>query len=377
MHTVTRQIRMSAPDIQDEDTELVMQVLRSGDLSIGPFVKRFERAFADYIGTSTAVAVSSGTAGLHLCISAAGIGVGDEVITSPFSFVASTNCILYERATPVFVDIEWDSMNIDPQRAAAAVTDRTRAMIPVHIFGRPCALDRLEAVCRAHDIVMFEDACEALGAEFHGRKVGGFGRAGVFGFYPNKQITTGEGGLVTTNDMTFAARLRSLRNQGRDETGTWLSHEHLGFNYRLDEMSAALGLSQLKRIDALLERRRKAAATYAALLAELPGVTLLSPAEPAVRPSSFVLIVRLDERISRDEVVDHLSRDGIPTRAYFPPIHLQPYMKERFGYREGDFPVTERVARSTLALPFHTNIPTSDIEYVVSHLKTALDRSAT
>jgi perosamine synthetase len=249
-------------------------------------------------------------------------------------------------------------------------------MIPVHIFGRPCALDALEAVCRAHDILMFEDACEALGAEFQGRKVGGFRTAGVFGFYPNKQITTGEGGLVTTNDMAFAAKLRSLRNQGRNETGAWLFHEQLGFNYRLDEMSAALGFSQLKRVDALLERRRKAAATYAELLAGLPGVTLLPAADPAARLSWFVLIVCLDERISRDGVVDHLSRHGIPTRAYFPPIHLQPYMKERFGYREGDFPVTERVARSTLALPFHANIPDSDAEYVVRHLKTAVDRSA-
>jgi perosamine synthetase len=376
MHTATRQIRMSAPDIQDEDVELVSQVLRSGSLSMGSFVQRFERAFADYIGTSTAVAVSSGTAGLHLCVSAAGIGPGDEVVTTPFSFVASTNCILYERATPVLVDIEWDSMNIDPKLAAAAMTERTRAMIPIHIFGRPSALNALEAVCRAHDIVMFEDACEALGAEFQGRKVGGFGTAGVFGFYPNKQITTGEGGLITTNDMALAAKLRSLRNQGRDEMGTWLFHEHLGFNYRLDEMSAALGLSQLKRVDTLLERRRKAAATYAALLAELDGVTLVSPIDRPARPSWFVLVVRLDERISRDGVVEHLSRHGIPTRAYFPPIHLQPYMKERFGYREGDFPVTERVARTTLALPFHTNIPDTDIEYVVRHLKTAVDRSA-
>jgi perosamine synthetase len=324
MHTAIRQIRMSAPDIQDEDIELVSQALRSGSLSIGSFVKGFERAFADYIGTRTAVAVSSGTAGLHLCIAAAGIGAGDEVVTTPFSFVASTNCILYERATPVLVDIEWDSMNIDPKLAAAAVTERTRAMVPVHIFGGPCALDALEAVCRVHDIVMFEDACEALGAEFQGRKVGGFGTAGVFGFYPNKQITTGEGGLITTNDMAFAAKLRSLRNQGRDETGTWLLHEQLGFNYRLDEMSAALGLSQLKRVDTLLERRRKAAGTYAELLAELPGVTMVSQGDRAARLSWFVLIIRLDERISRDGVVEHLSRHGIPTRAYFPPIHLRP-----------------------------------------------------
>jgi len=245
---------MSAPDIDAGDIELVVQVLKSGRLSMGPFLDRFERSFADYIGTRHAIAVSSGTAGLHLCICAADIGVGDEVITTPFSFVASANCILYERATPVFVDIDERSMNIDPSLAAAAITDRTRAILPVHVFGQPCGMDELHDLCSGHSMLLIEDACEALGSEYRGRKVGKFGAAGVFGFYANKQMTMGEGGVITTNNDDWDARLRSQRNQGRDEMGTWLRHERLGFNYRLDEMSAALGLSQLLRIDELIER---------------------------------------------------------------------------------------------------------------------------
>jgi dTDP-4-amino-4,6-dideoxygalactose transaminase len=370
-----RQIGMSAPDISDDEIELVVRVLRSGQLSIGHYVEQFERAFAEYVGTRSAVAVSSGTAGLHMCIRGAGIGEGDEVITTPFSFVASANCILYERATPVFVDIDPCTMNIDPARVADAVTERTKAILPVHVFGQPCEMDRLLTLARIHNLVVVEDACEALGAAYQGTKTGGFGMAGVFGFYPNKQMTTGEGGIITTNDPDFAARLRSLRNHGRGAVGTWLHHECLGYNYRLDEMSAALGCSQLRRIDSLLERRYKAAEQYGELLADVPGVIGLSAADPSVRISWFVYIVRLDEDISRDRVIEHLSQAGIPARAYFPPIHLQPYMRERFGYQEGDFPVTERVAQSTLALPFHTNITSGDIEYVVNHLRSAIGRS--
>jgi perosamine synthetase len=228
---------MSAPDIDPVDIELVTQVLKSGRLSIGPFLERFERSFAEYVGTRHAIAVSSGTAGLHLCICAADIGAGDEVITTPFSFVASANCILYERATPVFADIDESSMNIDPGLAAAAVTDRTRAILPVHVFGQPCAMEKLDDICRRHSLLLIEDACEALGAEYRGRRVGSFGAAGVFGFYPNKQMTMGEGGVITTNDDDWDTRLRSQRNQGRDEMGTWLRHERLGYNYRLEHDS--------------------------------------------------------------------------------------------------------------------------------------------
>jgi perosamine synthetase len=366
---------MSAPDIDADDIELVTQVLKSGRLSIGPFLDRFERSFADYIGTRHAVAVSSGTAGLHLCICAADIGAGDEVITTPFSFVASANCILYERATPVFADIDENSMNIDPRLAAAAVTDRTRAILPVHVFGQPCAMDDLDELCLRHDLLLIEDACEALGAEHRGRKVGSFGAAGVFGFYANKQMTMGEGGVITTNDDDWDTTLRSLRNQGRDQMGTWLRHERLGFNYRLDEMSAALGLSQLLRIDRLLDRRTEVATAYGKLLSDIPGVTVLSPVDTTSRLSWFVFIIRLEEYISRNRVIRHLQDQGIPTRTYFSPIHLQPYFKDKFGYREGDFPVAERVANGTLALPFHSNMSEASIERIAHHLKAAVELS--
>jgi perosamine synthetase len=251
-------VSMSAPDILPEDIRLVTEVLQSKTLCLGPFLSEFERAFADFVGTSHAVGVANGTAGLHLCILAANIADGDEVITTPFSFVASANCILYERARPVFVDIDEVSMNLDPELARRAVTERTRAVLPVHVFGQPCAMTELHELCRERDLLLIEDACEAVGAEYRGRKVGTFGKAAVFSFYPNKQMTTGEGAVITTNDPAWATLLRSLRNQGRDELSTWLVHERLGYNYRLDEMSAALGFSQLRRIETLLALRRRA-----------------------------------------------------------------------------------------------------------------------
>jgi perosamine synthetase len=370
-----RQVAMSAPDIQPEDIALVVQVLESGQLSLGPFQERLERAFAAYVGTEHAVAVSSGTAGLHLCMAAAEIAPGDEVITTPFSFVASANCILFERGTPVFVDIDEASMTLDPAAVAAAVTGRTRVVLPVHVFGQPCEMDALQTICRAHDLLLIEDACEALGAEFRGRKVGTFGQAAVFAGYANKQLTMGEGGIITTDDARWATKLRSLRNQGRNEMGTWLHHERLGFNYRLDEMSAALGYSQLARIDRLLARRSAAAACYAEHLQTVPGVILLSAVPTTTHLSWFVLIVRLEEWVDRNEVIEQLRQRGIPTRTYFSSIHLQPYFRERFDFREGDFPVTERVARSTLALPFHTNITEADIAYVTLCLKEAIELS--
>jgi perosamine synthetase len=371
------EIVMSAPTIDDSDIAMVVKVLKSGQLSIGPFVDEFERRFANYVGTKHAIAVSSGTAGLHLCICAAGIGFGDEVITTTFSFVASANCILYERAKPIFVDIDERSLNIDAAQAAAAVSGRTRAILPVHIFGRPPALAALGAICRRHNLVLIEDACEALGAEYHGKKVGSFGDAAVFGFYPNKQMTMGEGGVITTDHREWDTKLRSLRNQGRHEMGTWLRHDSLGFNYRLNEMSAALGVSQLSRIDQLLERRNNVAAMYLSYLKDAPGVTVLSPVAATSRPSWFVFVVRLEEGISRSKVIEELNNRGIPTRVYFPPIHLQPYFVERFGYRKGDFPVAERVARSTLALPFHANMSQASVEQVATALKRAISRSST
>ena len=332
-----RQISMSQPDIHADDIALVVQALKSNRLSLGPFLDRFERAFAAYIGTDHAVAVSSGTAGLHLCICAAEIGPGDEVITTPFSFVASTNCILYERAKPIFVDIDESSLNIDPRLIDAAVTDRSRAILPVHVFGQPCAMDELAALSHKHDLVMIEDACEAIGAEFRGRRVGTFGKAAVFGFYPNKQMTMGEGGIITTNDAQWAALFRGLRNQGRNEMGTWLCHERLGFNYRLDEMSAALGLSQLSRIDELLDRRSKVASIYDALLRAIPGVTLLSASDTTTRLSWFVLIVRLDENISRDSVINYLQNSRNTHADLFLPHSSAAIFQRKIRLSAGSF----------------------------------------
>ncbi len=368
---------MSQPDIRDDDIALVSRALRSNSISLGPFLDRFERSFADYIGVDHAVAVSSGTAGLHLCICSARIAPGDEVITTPFSFVASANCVLYERAKPVFVDIDETSLNIDPDLVRAAVTPRTRAILPVHVFGQPCDFDGLLPIADEHGIPLIEDACEAIGAEFRGRKVGTFGKAAVFGFYPNKQMTMGEGGVIVTKDAQWAATFRMLRNQGRAEMGAWLHHEHLGFNYRLDEMSAALGLSQLSRLEEMLDRRAKVASVYADRLKDIPGVTLLSPVATTTRLSWFVLVVRLSADIRRDRVIEHLQARGIPSRTYFSPIHLQPYFVKKFGFREGDFPITERVAKSTLALPFHANMPAEDVDYVAAGLKTAIESAAT
>jgi perosamine synthetase len=369
-------IPLSSPDIHADDVELVARVLRSNRLSIGPFIKELERDFADYIGTKHAVAVTNGTSGLHLCICAAGITEGDEVITTPFSFIASANCILYERATPVFVDIDEASLNLDPAQVARAVTGRTRAMLPVHVFGQPCAMDELQAVCNDRNLALIEDACEAVGAEYKGRKVGTFGKAAVFSFYPNKAMTLGEGAVVTTDDPRWAELMRSLRNQGRGDGGMGYSSGRLGYNYRLDEMSAALGVAQLKRLDRLLAQRQAVAARYGDMLRHVPGVTIKRTLASTTRMSWFVFVIHLDPRIDRDRVIEQLEARGIPSRVYFTPIHLEPYYRERFGFRPGDFPVAERVAASILALPFHTNLSDAEMDEVVAALQSAVVRAA-
>jgi perosamine synthetase len=369
-------IQLSAPDIQADDVALLTQVIRSNRLSVGPFIKQLERNFADYIGTKYAVAVTNGTSGLHLCMRAAGVAEGDEVITTPFSFIASANCILYERATPVFVDIDEVSLNLDPALAARAVTPRTRAMLPVHIFGQPCAMDELQAVCGARNLVLIEDACEAVGAEYNGRKVGTFGKAAVFSFYPNKAMTLGEGAVVTTDDPHWAELMQSLRNQGRSDGGTGYSCDRLGYNYRLDEMSAALGVAQLNRLDRLLAQRQAVAARYSDMLRHVPGVTVKRTLASTTRMSWFVFVIHLDPRIDRDRVIEQLEARGIPSRVYFTPIHLEPYYRQRFGFRPGDFPVAERVAASILALPFHTNLSDAEMDEVVAALHSAVVRAA-
>lgn len=367
---------MSAPDIAPEDIMLVTQALESGVLSLGPFLDQLETAFAAYIGSRHAIGVANGTSGLHLCVRAAGIADGDEVITSAFSFVATANCILYERGVPVFVDIDEASFNLDPTKAAAAVTARTRAILPVHVFGQPCAMRELQALCGARGLALIEDACEAVGAEYDGRKIGTFGKAAVFGFYPNKQMTMGEGAIVTTDDPEWAALMRSLRNQGRSAMGTDAAHEHLGYNYRLDEMSAALGLSQLRRIDELLRRRAAVVARYDRLLREIPGIKVRPPLPSRTRPSWFVYVIQVAPEIDRDRLIAQLEARQIPSRPYFAPIHLQPYYRKRFGFREGHLPVTERIAATTLALPFHAGLSADDMDNVVDALHAAVTRAA-
>lgn len=362
------QVPMSRPDIGEAEIELVTQVLQTPYLSIGPMIERFEHDMALYIGTKHAVGVSSGTAGLHLCVKAAGVGEADEVITTPFSFVASANCILYERAHPVFVDIEPDSLNIDPERIEAAITSHTRAILPVHAFGQPADMDPILDIAQRHGLQVIEDACEAIGAEYQHQKAGTLSSAAVFAFYPNKQMTTGEGGVIVTDRDDWDALFRSLRNQGRDVFDAWLNHTRLGYNYRLDELSAALGVAQLRRIEELLARRQKVASMYNERLSAMGVITIPFVGGKTTRMSWFVYVIRLAPDVDRDHVMRELARRGIASRPYFTPIHLQPFYRSRFGYREGDYPITESVARTVLALPFYAGMPEEQVEYVCQGL---------
>jgi perosamine synthetase len=376
----TVQIPMSRPAIDEADVAAVLAVLRTPALSMGPRLREFEATLAAYTGTAEAVAVNSGTSGLHLCLAALGIGPGDQVITTPFSFVASANCALYVGATPVFADIDPRTLNVDPDQVERRLTARTRALLPVDVFGQPAPVEELVAIASRRGLRLVLDSCEAIGGERCGVRSHPGVDAAVFAFYPNKQMTTGEGGAVATNDAELARVARSLCNQGRDDDGTWMNHVRLGFNYRLDEMSAALGLSQIRRLDAILARRARVAAWYGERLAGVEGVAPPYVAPETTRMSWFVYVVRLDERLDRAALAAALAADGVPTRPYFVPIHLQPYYRSRFGHRPGDFPVTERIARTTLALPFFTEMSEREVDYVCErlalHLRAATARPA-
>jgi perosamine synthetase len=371
MSVAAKRINLSAPWIDERDEELVLEVLRSGQLSLGPVGPRFESLLADAVGAPYCAAVSSGTAGLHLCMVLAGIGSGDEVITSPYSFVASANCAIYEGATPVFADIDPGTLNLDPAAVEAAVTPRTKAIVAVDIFGYPCELDELRAVCDRHGLSLIEDACEALGAVYKGRPLGSHGHPATWAFYPNKQITTGEGGAVTTASEDEHAHLVSLRNQGRLETSSWLQHGRLGFNYRLDDISAALGIGQLERLDAILEARRAVAERYTELLAGVDVETPLPDDADHVR-SWFVYVVKVPRGVDRDGVMARLASEGVAAAPYIPSIHLQSYMRERFGFSEGMCPVSEDASARTMAIPFHARLPLEDQERVVEALRNAI-----
>jgi len=362
---------MSLPEINDADVQAVVEVVRSGRLALGPQAVEFERLVAEYIGVKHALAVSSGTAALHLLVRALGLGPGDEVLVPSFTFAASVNAILYEGATPVFVDIEPDTYNLDPQDVARKVTSRTKAIMAVDVFGHPVEWDAILEVAGQYGLRVIDDSCEALGAEYRGRKLGSFGDGAAFAFYPNKQMTVGEGGIIVTDNDEIARLCRSMRNQGRPEMGAWLEHERLGYNYRLDEMSAALGVSQFKRLETFLAKREKVAQMYTQRLQALDWVR--PPAvRPYVRMSWFVYVVTLAEGLRRDPVIQKMESQGIPARGYFAPIHTQPYIREIFGDLQGTLPVTESIADRTLALPFHNNLSETEIEIVVKALKDAL-----
>lgn len=390
-------IRMSSPDLTDADRQAVLEVVNTPNLSMGPKIDVFEKAFCELTGVKHAIGVNSGTAGLHLCVRAADVNPGDIVITTPFSFVSSTNVILFEKAVPVFVDVDPETGNIDPDQLAEVVEDLSlgnaraqkwlprrlppvnqgqvkgvKAILPVDVFGQPADYDPINALANHYQLSVIEDSCEALGGEYKGRYAGTLGDFGVFAFYPNKQITTGEGGMIITNDEDAAEFMRALRNQGRAPGDTWLQHTHLGYNYRLDEMSAALGLSQMNRLETLLENRARVAAWYDKYLSDIEEVTPPKIVTNTTVVSWFVYVIRIDEKIDRDRLANILAEKGVPVRPYFAPIHLQPYMKQMFGYQPGDFPVTEDLGDRSLALPFSGTMTEEAVVTVCQRIAEAL-----
>jgi perosamine synthetase len=368
-------VPLARPDVVQADIDAVVEVLKTPHLSLGPKLPEFEKAFARYLGVAHAVAVNSGTSALHLLVRALGLGPGDEMITSPFTFVASANCALFEGARPVFADIDERTWNMDVDLMAAAVTERTRLLMPVHIFGRPMPMDRVMDVARARNLPVVEDACETLGATFAGRMAGAFGDASTFAFYPNKQMTTGEGGMVCTNDHRLADLCRSMRNQGRDPGAGWLAHARLGYNYRLSDINCALGLSQLARLPGFIDARARVAARYIEKLAALDELVMPAPYAGG-RMSWFVFVVRLADRFSQEDrqaVLAHLREAGIGCSNYFSPVHQQPFYAA-LGHKTGDFPVCEKIAARTLALPFYNRLTPEDQDTVIAELKAALAR---
>jgi dTDP-4-amino-4,6-dideoxygalactose transaminase len=369
---MTEQIPLAKPELGEREEELVLEVLRSGRLSLGPMGERFEREFAAWLGVEDAVAVSSGTTALHLGVRALGWGPGDEVLTSPFSFVASANCLLYEGAKPVFCDVDPETLDLDPDAAAAAAGEGTAGILPVHIFGYPAAMPELEALASKRGLGLLEDACEALGAiDSEGRRVGARGNLATFAFYANKQLTTGEGGMIVPTGPDVAARLRSERNQGRAAEMGWLDHGGLGFNYRLSDLAAALGVAQLEKLDAMLAGRARVAALYEAALAGLEGVEAPIAGRGAELRSWFVYPVRLAAEVDRDAVVARLAERGVASKAYLPCIHLFPHLRE-LGYAEGQFPVAEAASASSLALPFFPAMDESHVALVCEALAESL-----
>lgn len=360
-------ILLGPPDISQDDINAVVKVMRSGQLSLGEQTEKFEQEIAKFVGAKYAAATSSGTTALHLAVVASGIKQGDEVITSPFSFVASTNCFLYEKAIPKFVDIDPETFNLDINKIESAVTKKTKAILGVDIFGYPAEWQEILHLAKKHHLKVIEDAAEALGAKYQGKYLGSLGHPTVFAFYPNKQMTTAEGGILVTNDKKQYELVKGLLNQGRGPDMNWLKHLYLGYNYRITEIQAALGRSQLTKLKRFLAKRNRVAGWYRQRLQSIPGINPMKANDSDHRRSWFVYVIRLDKKINRDKIMQKLLAAGIPTKAYLPSIHLQPYMK-RFGFKPGDFPVSEAVSASTLALPFYTEMKQATVDLVCQKL---------
>lgn len=366
-----KKYQIARPYIDDEDIKGVVRVLKSGWLSLGPKYLQFEENLAKYVGTKYALAVSNGTVALHLGVKALGLKAGDEVITSPYSFISSSNCLLYEGVKPVFADIEEVTFNIDPSKIEKLITKNTKAILPVHIFGQSADMDSILKIAKKYKLKILEDSCESLGAVYKGKMVGTTGDIGTFAFYPNKQMTTGEGGMIVTNSKRIYELCDSMRNQGRGKSRDWLRHVRLGYNYRMDEMSASLGITQLKKITWLITQKTKIASWYNKALKNVPGI--LVPTIGSNRfHSHFVYVIRVKNR-KRNKLLDELNKIGIQTKPYLPVIHLQPFMRNQFGYKAGDYPVAEKISSETLALPFYIGLTPDDIEYIVGKVEKILD----
>lgn len=360
------------PLIGIKEERYVLQALRSGILSIGPFIERFEKKFAQKVGVKHAIAVSSGTAGLHMALIAAGVKDGDEVITSPYSFVASANAILYVGAKPIFCDVDPKTYNMDPEDIEYRITPRTKAILPVHIFGQPSDMEKIMAIAKKHNLVVVEDACESLLSKYHGTQAGTFGQSGVFAFYANKQMTTGEGGMIVTNSDEVATLCRSLRNQGRAPNMQWLDHDRLGFNYRMDELSAAVGLAQVENLTTLIKKRQELAKWYSEALKPLSDTIEVPYTAPGNTHTWFVYVIRLkNPSVDRDEVILKLKKLGVHCKPYLPSIHTFEFYK-KMGFKEGDYPISEAASKSTLALPFYIGLTKKDLASIRASLQKVL-----
>lgn len=367
-------IPLSRPDISQREKNYVLEVLDSGHLSFGEKLRKFEEIFCSTFQKKYAVAMNSGTSALHVAVKSLGLTAGDEVITTPFSFIASSNCLLYEGVKPVFVDIEPITLNMNIDRIQEAITPRTKAILPVHIFGHPNNMDQIMEIAHAHNLAVIEDACEAIGAKWKEKFAGTYGDIGVFAFYPNKQITTGEGGILLTDSEKIYRLACSLRNQGRDENSTWLHHSIIGYNYRMSDLQAAVGLAQMERLEEILKIREEVASRYFELIANYQIPVTIPHCLPQSKKSWFVFIILLHSSINREELTKALAQKGIETRPYFPPIHLQPVYQNLYGFSHGEYPTCEQISNRSLAIPFYTKLTYTEQKYVIHHLALEIER---